>query len=273
LTATALISRAGRAIVRDGESYYLLTVDAPIPALVDATYWAHLRGLYPGCDLVAADAHPFPAVRTKLIEAWSEQLGLDLILSVLDRDHGEALRRETSDELERFFGRHPTLVQSLRALLLSVEAPPEADFAGGLSAANAAGAKQVHKILTELSQANATIAKVLSAWSDARAQLPLLAEQSSAIRVGARLRAVGRVVMCLQDSSPDAWPRLRTWFQGYFEPALAGAASDVPALIERWLAPLRGSQPVTPARVSVSSYRQTRAPAFIARRYEQTVAA
>lgn len=274
MTATALISRGGRAVVRDGEAYYLLTADDPSPVTVNGTYWTHLRGLSPNSELIPAGRHPFTAVSARMIELWSEQLGLDLLLMVLDRDHDDAFRCETCVELESFFGRYPALVESLRALLLSIETPPEADLAGALLAARAAGAKQVQAIFTEMSEAGAQITAVLSAWRDARATVPVLKDQAEALRVSAQLRAVGRVVVGLRDPAPDAWARLRAWFRLNFEPALAETMAHGPALIDRWLAPLREGRPAAPTRVRASTeVRTTKAPAFLFKPSRQSIAA
>lgn len=274
MTATALISRGGRAVVRDGEAYYLLTADEPSPLVVNGTYWTHLRGLSPGSELVPAGRHPFAAVSARMIELWSEQLGLDLLLIVLDRDRDAAFRCETCVELESFFGRYPTLVESLRALLLSIETPPEADVAGALLAARTAGAKQAQAIFTDMSEAGAQIIAVLSAWRDARATLPILNDQAEALRVSAQLRAVGRVVVGLRDPAPDSWARLRAWFRANFEPALAGTMAHGPALSERWLAPLRDARPAAPTRIRISAdVRTTRAPAFLFKPSRQAIAA
>lgn len=269
MTATALISRSGRAVVRDGETFYVLTADDPSPRLADGTHWAHLRGLHPNADLVPAGVHPFPDVRAHMLAVWREQLALDLVLIALDRDHDDAFRSETCGEIEKLLESHPSVGEALRAILLSIKAPEDADFAGGIAVATVAGAKRVQQLFLELSGADDTIAAVNVAWRNALATLSTPADQVDAVSVLHRLHAVGHVVFSLRDPAPGAWPKLRAWGLAVLAPVIGSRSVNGAALIERWLAPLEQNRTHAAARLPLTaSYRRTKAPPFVLRRAE-----
>jgi hypothetical protein len=274
MTATALISRSGRAVVRDGETFYVLTADDPSPLLADGTHWAHLRGLYPNADLVPAGLHPFPDVRAHMLAVWREQLALDLVLLALDRDHDDAFRSETCGEIEKLLESHPSVGEAVRAILLSIKAPEDADFAGGIAVATVAGAKRVKQLFLELSGADDTIATVTVAWRNALATLSTPADQADALSALCRLHAVGHAVFGLRDSAPSAWPQLRAWCLTCLAPAIASRSVNGVALIERWLAPLEGHRTHAAPRASLTaSYPRIKAPSFLSRRAEQPIPA
>lgn len=243
--ATALISRAGRAIVRSGEAYYVLTADDPETRPADATHWIHLRGLHPDSALVPADTHPFPDVRARMLDAWREQLGLDLLLLCLDRDHDEDFRRETCAVLEELFVEVPWLRERLREIVFGTEPPPEADLLGAKALAAAAGSEEVGRLLGEVIDAREDIAAALAAWQRAVKTLATPAEWTEAMVAAERLRAVARAVIALRAQAPDAWEELRSWCRTHLEPALEPISADASALIERWLAALDKGQAAT----------------------------
>ena len=274
MTATALISRSGRAVVRDSETFYVLTADDPVPRLADGTHWAHLRGLHPDADLVPAGFHPFPDVRAHMLAAWREQLGLDLVLLALDRDHDDAFRSETCGEIEKLLESHPTVGEAVRAILLSVKAPEEADFAGGIAVATVAGAKRVQQLFLEMSGADDTIAAVTVAWRNALATLSTPVDQADAMSALHRLHVMGRVVFGLRDPAPGAWLQLRAWCLAYLAPEIAIRSVDGIALIERWLVALEQHRTHAAVRPPLTaSYRRIKAPPFVSRRAEQPIPA
>lgn len=69
------------------------------PRQADGTYWVHLRGLYADCEIVPAGAHPFAEVRTRMLELWQEQLGLDLLCICADRAVGADRVRSIAAEV------------------------------------------------------------------------------------------------------------------------------------------------------------------------------
>jgi hypothetical protein len=269
MTATALISRGGRAVVRDGETFYVLTADDPDPRLADGTHWAHLRGLYPNAELVPAGIHPFPDVRARMLDVWREQLGLDLVLIALDRDHDDPFRSETCSEIEKLLESHPPLGATLRAILLSIKAPEDIDLPGAIAGARAAGAKRVQQLFLDVSGADETIDAVTLARRNALAALPMPADQTDAMLAMNRFFAVGRVVWALRDPAPGAWLQLRAWCFASLAPAMGGNAVNASALIENWLAPLGNRRsPAFRPHLRTASYGRTKTPAFIPGRAE-----
>lgn len=234
--ATALISRAGRAVVRDGEAFYVLTVDDPGPRPADGTHWMHLRALHPDCEVLSAGEHPFPTVQARLREVWREQLGLDLLLICMDRDHDDDFRRETCAVLEKMLGEEPWLRERLRGIALSVETPAEADLAGAKALAIAANAVSVAELLGEVLLAGEAISVVRGAWRGAIETLATPAERTEATDVAQRLRAVAKAVIALRRSAPEALGELRTWCQSKLQPLLTPVTTDAAGLVERWLA-------------------------------------
>jgi len=243
--AFALVSRAGRAVVRRGETYHVLTVDVPEPQLADGTHWAHLRALHPLAERMPAGEPPFTAVRARMREVWREQLGLDLLLMTFDRDHDDAFRRETCLVLEGLFGEEPWLCDRLREIVLSIEPPAEADLAGAKSHAEAVGAPLVARMAGELIEASETIGRVQSAWHAAVKALNTPSQRSESMTVGDGLFAIARAVMALRDPESGAWDRLRVWCRETFEPALAAATADAAGVLDRWLSALEKSRTAT----------------------------
>ena len=273
MTATALISRNGRAVVRDGETFYVLTADEPEPRLADGTHWAHLRGLNPNVELVPGGVHPFPDVRARMLAVWREQLGLDLLLMALDREHDDPFRSETCGEIEKLLESHPSLGGALRAILLSIKAPEDADFPGAIAGAKTAGAKRVQQLLLDVSGADESIDAVTLAWRNALATLTTPADQTDAMSAAHCLHALGRVVWGLRDPALSAWTQLRSWCLESFVPAIGGNAENGSILIERLLAPLRPNRSTALRPLSLTaSYPRIKAPAFLKRLSEQPIA-
>jgi hypothetical protein len=247
--------------VRDGETFYVLTSDNPSPRLADATHWMHLRGLHPDAEVLAAGEHPFLEVRARMLALWREQLGLDLLLIVLDQDNDAAFRAETAGELEKLLAKEAGLGETLQAILLSTNAPTEADFQGGVIAAQSAGAARVRVLLTNVGAAGEMTGKVSTAWRSALATLATPAEQTAAMTTAQRSHAVGRAVMALRATEPGAWIRFQRWCQAQ----LASAVVDR-AVVDRWLSPLAKDRVLTKGPVPVSEYPHTKAPPWLARR-------
>jgi hypothetical protein len=239
----------------------VLTVDNPSPRLADATHWMHLRGLHPDAEVLAAGEHPFLEVRARMLALWREQLGLDLLLMVLDQDGDAAFRAETAGELEKLLAKEVELGETLQAILLSTNAPTEADFQGAITAAQSAGASRVRDLLTSVSAAGEMTGKVSTAWRDALATLATPAEQAAAMTVVQRSHAIGRAVMALQATKPDAWVRFQRWCHAQ----LASAVVDR-AVVDRWLSPLTKDRVPAKGPIPVSEYPRTKAPLFLNRR-------
>jgi len=262
MTVTALISRAGRAVVRDGEAFYVLTADRPSPRPADATYWMHLRGLHPEAEVLVAGKHPFPEVQARMLAAWREQLGLDLLLIVLGSEDA-AFRAETAGALEKMLSGEPALSQTLRAILLSVPAPAEADFSGGIASAQSAGAERVRDLLSDVSAAGAVTSAVLTALRSALAMLATPAEQAEAMAAVQRFYIAGRAVMALRNPVPGTWERFRAWCSAHL----------APALVDGWLSQLERDRVLAKGPVPVSAYPRIKAPPWVPRRREGQSAA
>jgi hypothetical protein len=257
MTATAIISRTGRAVVRDGETFYVLTSDNPSPRLADATHWMHLRGLHPDAEVLAAGEHPFLEVRARMLGLWREQLGLDLLLIVLDQDGDATFRAETAGELEKLLAKEAGLGETLQAILLSTNAPTEADFPGAIAAAEAAKAARVGELLTKVSEGRPMTGEVSTAWRSALAALESPVDQTAAMAIVQRSYALGRAVIALRAPDPGAWIRFRTF-------CLAHRLA--PTVVDQWLSSLGRNRVPTKGPVPISAYPRTSAPSWLARR-------
>jgi hypothetical protein len=263
MTATALISRAGRAIVRDGETFYVLTADNPSLRPADATHWMHLRGLHPDAELLMAGKHPFPEVKARMLAAWREQLGLDLLLIVLGQNDDAAFRTETASALEKLLIGEPALSQTLRAILLSSKAPAEAEFPGAIACAKVAGAERVQELLSDISAAGSVISTVLTALRNALATLPTPPEQAAAMTAVQCFYIVGRAVIALRNPAPSTWERFRAWCSAHL----------APALVESWLSQLEKDRVPTKGPIPASAYPRVKAPPWVPGRRDHQPAA
>jgi hypothetical protein len=250
--ALALVSRGGRAIVRSGEDYFVLTADDPEPRPADATHWAHLRGFHPGIEAIPAGAHPFVEVRARMLAAWREQLCLDLVAYTLDREQEDDFRLETCVQVENLLADYPAVGEQVRALMLSAKPPEEADFAGAIASAKAAGAARLERLLAEVNGSREGIAAALEAWRHAIKALPSPAEWTGSTAALERLLAVARAVTALQSPAPVAWSELRSWCRAELEPALMAATTEAPALIDRWLAAMEHGRAAASELLSAS---------------------
>lgn len=250
--SVALVSRGGRAVVRAGSCYFVLTADHPEPAPVDGTYWSHLRAFSPDAEVLDAGEPPFHAVRARMIEAWREQLGADLLLMFLDRNFSDGSRLDTCATLERLLAQETWLSAWLRLAALSVAPPEEADLLGARALAASIGATQVGGVVAEVDDARAFVAAALDAWRVAVEALATPAEWSGAAVVGDRTRAVAHAVIALRSASPSAWRDLGDWCRRDLRPALAAVTVDGEGVIDRWLAQVEGLRVV---RVAVERGR------------------
>jgi len=257
MTATALVSRSGRAVVRDGETFYVLTAEDPALRQADATHWMHLRGLHPDAELLSAGEHPFLEVRARMLALWREQLGLDLVLIVLDQNGDAVFRAETASSLDKLLAREPELNETLQAILLSTKVPEEADFPGAIAAAEAAKAARVGELLTKVSEGRPMTSEVSTAWRSALAALETPVDQTAAMAIVQRSYALGRAVIALRAPDPGAWIRFRTF-------CLAHRLA--PTLVDQWLSSLGRNRVPTKGPVPVSAYPRTSAPSWLARR-------
>jgi len=134
----ALVSAlAGRAIVRIGSAYFLLTTDNDAPEPCHERQWAYLKALHPDASLLRADSYPFTDVRAQLEHGWRKDRAQRMALVVLDATYPASLRRRAAEaSADLLYGQD--VHEHVHSVLMGID--EKIDFEGGAKLAARVGA-------------------------------------------------------------------------------------------------------------------------------------